>query len=491
MIIMRLLDKKVCNNYTYISHYLHKTLGAFWSILYVPLCIITVLLSNPTLINSQDEDAIFIKKIFDEALAQNESYVFLQGLCQEGKGRIAGSPAYIKAAAYGLEKLQRLGLDSVYYQDVQARYWDRGNDDFVYLYTGHGDSLQLASLALGNTVSTPLEGIKGHVIEVHSLSALESLGQNKVRGKIVFFNRPMDPTKVNTFHAYGGAADQRVQGPIIAARMGAVGCLVRSLTTSIDEVPHTGVTSSEGSMRIPAMAISTRDADRLSVFCKDTSTRIHMCTHAQDKGMQYAPNVIGEWAGSAFKNKIILVGGHLDAWDVSEGAHDDGSGIAHAYAALDILKKLNYTPQHTLRAVFFSNEENGLAGGLAYAKLSQENNEWPCASIESDSGGFSPRSFSFDADTVVLKKYYKHIYAHLPLFESYGITFELGGSGADINPLKPQKGLLVGLRTDAQKYFDFHHTENDVIANVHPRELALGSAAMAALVYIIDKYGVE
>ena len=244
-------------------------------------------------------------------------------------------------------------------------------------------------------------------------------------------------------------------------------------------------------MRIPGIAISTNDANMLSKKLKAGQVKVYLKTECKNMGSRYAPTVIGEIVGSEFPDEIIVVGGHLDSWDVGQGAHDDGSGCIQAIEVLHILKGIGYKPKRTLRAVLFSNEENGLAGGRKYAEISNLKKEFHLAAIESDAGGFSPRGFSFDSDTSVFKAYYKEVSKWLPLLESYGLIFEMGGSGADISPLKSQKGLLIGLRPDSQRYFDYHHTANDIIQNVNRRELELGAAAMASLVYLIDKYGLK
>jgi hypothetical protein len=352
--------------------------------------------------------------------------------------------------------------------------------------------ITLQALALGNSVGTPERGIMAEVIEVQSLDEVEKLGKEKISGKIVFYNRPMDPTQIKTFSGYGRAVDQRVFGPSKAGEYGAVAALVRSVTTSMDDFPHTGVTVYKDSIdKVPGLAISTNDAEKLSAAIKKGIVYVYVKTDCGSVGMRRAPTVIGEIQGSEFPEEIIIVGGHLDAWDVGQGAHDDGSGCVQAMEVLSLLSAMEYKPKRTIRCVLFSNEENGLAGGRKYAEMSNKVGEFHLAALESDSGGFSPRGFSFDADTSVLKTYYKQVSQWLPLLESYGLHFEIGGSGADIGPLKSQKGLLIGLRPDSQRYFDFHHTANDRIEAVNKRELELGAAAMTSLIYLIDKYGLK
>ncbi len=441
---------------------------------------------------AQDEDALMIARIHDEALVNGKSYEWLSTLCTRHGGRIAGSPAYLGAAHFTQSSLGSIPGVTAYLQPCQANYWVRGDKEKVEVVKSKAGKFRLNALSLGNSAATPTQGIKAEVIEVRSLDEVEKLGKDKVSGKIIFYNRPMDPSKIRTFSAYGGAVDQRVYGPSRAAEFGAVAALVRSMTTAHDDFPHTGVTVYRDSTKtVPGIAISTNDADRLSDLLKQGPVTVSCKTSCKSAGLREAPTVIGEIRGSEYPDEIILVGGHLDSWDVGQGAHDDGAGCIQSVEVLRILTSLGYKPRRTLRCVLFSNEENGLAGGRTYARISNDKGEFHLAAIESDAGGFTPRGFSFDADTSVFKTYYRNVSKWLPLLESYGLHFETGGGGADIGPLKSQKGLLAGLRPDSQRYFDFHHTANDRIENVNRRELELGAAAMASLVYLIDKYGIK
>jgi carboxypeptidase Q len=300
----------------------------------------------------------------------------------------------------------------------------------------------------------------------------------------------MDPTQIRTFNAYGGAADQRVYGPTEAAKFGVVAVLVRSLTTRIDDYPHTGVTVyREENPKIPALAISTKGAELLSSLLKKEAIRVYIRNTAQSFSDKPSYNVIGEIKGSTHPDEIILVGGHLDSWDVGQGAHDDGTGCVQSMDVLQLLQRLDYKPKRTIRCVLFMNEENGLGGGKAYAKASNEKGEFHLAAIESDSGGFTPRGFRSDGDEEIFKDKFKKATEWLPLLEPYGLSLNTGGSGADISPLKSQKGLLFGFMPDSQRYFDYHHTEIDTFDAVNKRELELGTAAMTSLVFLIDKYG--
>ena len=329
-------------------------------------------------------------------------------------------------------------------------------------------------------------------MEVFGLDTLELLGREHLENKVVFFNRPMDPKKIQTGHAYGEAVDQRVHGAARAGKYGASAVLVRSVTLQQDNLPHTGTqTYAEGVPQIPSLAISTNDANTLSQLMKEQAVDAYIKNDPQMLDSVQSYNVIAEIKGSTYPDEIILVGGHLDSWDVGGGAHDDGSGCVHAMQVFETLQALDYKPLRTLRCVLFMNEENGLGGGKAYANASNNKGEYHLAAIESDAGGFSPRGFGCSAHPSVFKPYLAQLQQLEEFLEPYDLYIKAGGGGADINPLKSQKGILIGLRPDSSRYFDFHHTSADVFENVSVRELRLGAAAMTSLVYLIDQIGLK
>lgn len=438
-----------------------------------------------------NEDAFFIRKIYDSALTEGRAYDWLTHLTTQIGGRLAGSPQAAAAVEYTRQMLDTLQLDKVYLQDCMVPHWVRGEAEEVRIVNSSKIGTQeLKALALGNSIGTGKFGITAQVVEVKTLDEVEELGRAGVSGKIVFYNRPLDPTQINTFAAYGGAVDQRVWGASKAAEYGAVGVLVRSMATGLDDIPHTGTLVYRDNIpQIPGIAISTNDAELLSRVLQEEPVSVFMRSTCQKFSDKPSHSVIGEIRGSEFPDEIILVGGHLDSWDVGQGAHDDGAGCVQAMDVLQIMKRIGYQPKRTIRCVLFQNEENGLVGGRTYAKISNEKQEYHLAAIESDRGGFTPRGFSCEGDTSTFTKYYRQVNEWLPLLEPYGLTFTTGGSGADIGPLKSQKGLLIGFVPDSQRYFDYHHTAADVIEAVNQRELELGAAAMASLVYLIDKYG--
>jgi hypothetical protein len=439
-----------------------------------------------------DEDAAFIRKIYDQALTDGRSYAWLEHLSLRVGHRLSGSAGAEKAVQYTRAMLDTLGLDSVWLQPVMVPHWVRGAAEQVRIVGAtRAANVDLPALALGGSVATPAAGLTAEVVEVTSWEQLDRLGEKNLRGKIVFFNRPMDPTRIRTFEAYGGAVDQRAHGASRAAKYGAVGALVRSMTLKLDDHPHTGSLRYDTTVtRIPAAAISTLAADKLSRRLREQKTvRVFMKLHCETRPDALSYNVIGEIRGSEHPGRVVLVGGHLDSWDVGHGAHDDGAGCVQSMDVLRHLRRLGYRPRHTVRCVLFMNEENGLRGGLKYAEEAERKGEFHVAAIESDAGGFTPRGFSFDGDDSVVGSLYEKAKALEPLFEPYGLRFTRGGSGADIGPLKGMKGLLSGYSPDSQRYFDVHHAPTDVFDAVNRRELELGAAAMTALVYLIDKYG--
>lgn len=442
-----------------------------------------------------DTDAFKIKDIYAETLTKSQAYPWLYSLTTNIGGRISGSPEAMAAVEYTRQMLDTLGLDSVWIQPCYVPHWERGDKEQARIVNSKTmGTVDLTVLALGNSVGTGNNGITAEVIEVQSLDEVEKLGRAKIEGKIVFFNRPADITQINTFAAYGGAVDQRVHGPAIAANFGAVGAIVRSATTALDDVPHTGVTVTsrynEGVRQIPSIGVSTIDADLLSRILKqEKNVNLYFRTTCGMMGDKLSYNVIGEIKGSEFPNEIILIGGHLDSWDVGQGAHDDGTGVVHAMATLQMMKAMNYEPKRTIRCVLFMNEENGQQGSTAYANASNKNNEFHLAAIESDRGGFTPRGFGCEADSEVFPERYAKFKKFEELLNPYGLDLSKGGSGADVSRLKSQKGLLIGFIPDSQRYFDLHHTANDNIETVNKRELDMGVAAILSLVYLIDQYG--
>lgn len=432
-------------------------------------------------------DSLMIRNIYNEVLGSGECYETLRSLCKDIGSRLSGSENAQKAVEWGRLLLESYGADSVFLQEVMVPKWERGCCEWATIKSGK-EEVKVNICALGGSVST--QGtISAQVIEVKQLSDLALLGRDAVKGKFVFFNRALDPLQINTGAAYGGAVDQRSDGASEAARYGAVGVLVRSMTLADDSYPHTGAMNYADDVdRIPAAAISTADAKVLrEMLSEDPGLQLTMNLNCVRHPDVLSHNVIAELRGWEYPDRYIVVGGHLDSWDKGEGAHDDGAGIVQSIEVLRTFKALGIKPRHTLRVVLFMNEENGNDGGITYAEIAKQEGLHHVAAIESDAGGFTPRGFRIEARDDQAEKFK----SWAVLFEPYNLhLFQRGYSGVDIRPLKDGSVALFGLAPDSQRYFDFHHSDRDVFENVHKRELELGAASIAALVWLIDNYGI-
>ena len=449
--------------------------------------IIPLLLLSLFLKGQNKQDSIILKSIFDEELGHGQSYDNLRELCKGYGKRLSGSPIAAGAVKWSYSKMKSYGFDTTFMQEVMVPHWVRGAKETAsYHITSGSKATSVSVCALGGSIGGK---IKGEVIEVRSFEELRSLGKDKVKGHIVFLNRPMDDTKINTFYAYGGAIDQRELGANEASYLGATAVIVRSMSLGINPYPHTGMMMNytDSVAKIPACAISTKDAEMLSKDLKQSAgLSFNLEMHCQWLPDTLSHNVICELRGTEHPKEIIVVGGHLDAWDMAEGAHDDGSGVVQSLEALRLMQKLNIRPKHTIRCVFFMNEENGMCGGLKYAEVAKLNKEKHIAALESDEGGFTPRGFGFEARGDTLKR----LFAYKNLFTPYYMDhFQEGGGGVDIGPLNELGTLLIDLNPDTQRYFDFHHAATDVFEGVNKRELEMGAAGITGIIYLIDKYG--
>ncbi len=440
-----------------------------------------------------DNDSLLLRSIYDEALTNGEAYSNLRILTKDIGHRLSGSQSAANAMEWGQSVMNAYGADRTWIMPVVVPSWTRGDIARSTAYIGQRE-LPLHVTALGGSIGTPNnQTIRGKVIMVKNVDALDTLPKSDIEGRIVLFNRPMDPVLINTGAAYGGAVDQRGNGASAAAKAGAVGALVRSMTHALDTLPHTGALRYNDAVdRIPAAAISTVDATLLSRELQshpDLEVSLQMNCEAFDDVEQ--GNVIGEWTGTVLPNEVITIGGHLDSWDIGEGAHDDGAGVVHTLETLRILKAIGYQPRRTLRFVLFINEENGNRGGKEYARqagIEHEQSELVhVAAMESDAGGFVPRGFRIDASdsaTAIVRSWED-------LFAPYNVhLFRRGGAGVDISPLKTltPRPTMLGLSPDGQRYFDFHHSSQDVFENVHKRELELGAATFAAALVMLDQH---
>jgi hypothetical protein len=439
--------------------------------------------------NAQQSDSLIIAKIVNQSLTNSKCYPRLKYLCKNIGPRLSGSLNGEKAVEYVNQLCIDQKLDTTYLQPVTVPHWVRGQKEQAY-YKVNGKKTDVAICALGGSIATPKKGLSANVIEVHDFEEIKKLGREKIEGKIVFMNHPMKDSYVHTFDAYGEAAKYRWATAQTAAQYGAVGVVVRSMTLAMDNNPHTGAMGySDTIIKIPACAISTMGAEELSKAIKNNSeVQFYFKQSCEVFPDAQSYNVIGELKGSQKPEEIIVIGGHLDSWELGEGAHDDGSGIMQSLEVLRIFQNLNMKPKRTIRFVAFANEENGSRGGKQLLVLAKERNEKIIAAIESDEGGFTPRGFSFNGDSLKMK----HVMSKQELFYPYELKYwEEGYGGTDINYLKEVGALLIGFVPDSQRYFDVHHAATDVFENVNKRELDLGAGSMAALVYVLSEYGVN
>lgn len=450
----------------------------FYVLLLCHLCSVTT---------AQQEDSLVIRKIADEILVNGKAYDNLRILCKTVGGRVAGSPQMKKAESWGVKTLQQAGADKVWLQECKVPHWVRGAKEEAWCMIG-GKKIVFDVLALGNSIGTDAKGIRAPVILINNFEELEQR-KEEIKGKIVFYNYKFNPKFIKTFQSYGDASRYRGQGASRAAKYGAIAVIVRSMTHAADNNPHTGAMNYDSNYtKIPAVAVGLADADKLAAAIeKNKSLTVFIKSNAKMLADETGHNVIGELIGSEFPDEIITIGGHLDSWDPAEGAHDDGAGCVHSIEVLRALKAVGYKPKRTIRIVLFANEENGLRGGNKYAEEAKAKAEKHYFALESDAGGFTPRGFGFSMKREQLNK----IQQWADLFKPYGV-FELtaGGGGADIGPLARAFGTpLAGFSPDSQRYFDIHHARSDVFEAVNKRELELGAINMAALIYLVDKYG--
>jgi hypothetical protein len=444
----------------------------------------------PLALFAQNSDSIMLKKISDDIFLNGKCYQYLDYLTNRIGGRLSGSPQAAAAVEYTFQVMKSLGVDTVYLQECWVPHWVRNDKEIgIIMNSKMIGQQQVKICALGGSVPTAVGGITADIVEVTDFAELKKLGKAGIQGKIVFFNHPFDVTKISTFDAYSEAGKYRWNGPSEAAKYGAIGTVVRSMTTALDDTPHTGAMGYNDSVpgKIPCCAISTKGAELLHTLLKDDPRlKFHLELNCEKLPDVRSFNVVGEIRGSEHPEEIITVGGHLDSWDTGKGAHDDGAGCVQSIEVLRVLRSLGIKPKRTIRAVMFMNEENGGRGGDKYFELAKKNSEKHILAIESDAGGFSPRGFGLDMNASQKNR----ILSWKPLFLPYGVyDFEHGGSGADIDDLKNIGCALLGLHPDGQRYFDYHHTPIDTFDAVNERELKLGAAVMAMMVWLASEKG--
>ncbi len=426
------------------------------------------------------------RRLLERGLADRGAFSILQKILAAGP-RLTGSPQAEAAVAAAFRLLQDMGFDNVHLEPVEVVRWVRGPKEEARLLSGTGGTIALDVCALGGSVGTPAAGLKARVLEVRSFEELGRAG-DLAGGRIIFFNRPWDHSLQETFAAYGPMAQQRSRGAVEAARAGGVAALVRSASTSEDDLPHTGLMHYEnGTPAVPAAALSPKSADRLSAALKlDPDALLELVQGSRTEGTVLSSNVVADITGTEKPEEVILLGGHLDSWDLGTGAHDDGAGCSQAVEALRLIRSLGLKPKRTLRAVLFMDEEFGGTGGRAYARSERRASERHLAAVESDRGGFIPLGIGLgDSRT------FPRLAKWEPVLRSAGLGWlRAGGGGVDIGPLAESGTVLGGLVPDSQRYFDVHHGALDVIGAVNARELELGAVALAALAYVLAQEGI-
>ena len=423
-----------------------------------------------------------IKAIYTEALGTQQGYKWLHHICTKIGPRSSGSDAANQAAIYTKQMMLNAGADTAWLQPVKVPKWYRG-EEWSKAYT-RGDTLSLPTTALGGSVPTPKEGIKAAVVEVGSFEELEKLGKEGIEGKIVFYNTYMDHSLISTFNAYGGAVKYRWAGAMEAVKFGALATVMRSVTLLRDDLPHTGAMSyGDSEVKIPTAAISWLAADKLAKMLNNGLVELELFLDCGVRGKSINYNMIADFKGAEKPNEIMLVGGHIDSWDLGQGAQDDGAGCAQAMQVPNLIKKVGYKNNRTIRVVLWANEEFGLDGAKEYARWAKSQGVRHWVAMESDAGGDVPRGFGISADDIRLEQ----VRTYEELFSPYGLhVFAKGGGGADLGPLRGYDDFFIGYRPESQRYFDFHHSARDNINAIHPRSLEMGAASMSALFYLLD-----
>ncbi|MBI1331694.1 MAG: M20/M25/M40 family metallo-hydrolase [Armatimonadetes bacterium] len=437
------------------------------------------ILAVAAILAPQDANKTVIDSLRNKGLSELGAYSMLDELTSKIGARVSGSPEAARAVIWVGDKLKSIGATNVSQIACMVPHWTRGKGEYATM----AEHWKLSICSLGGSVPTPHAGVEGEVVEVHSLKEAEALGA-KAKGKIVFYNRGFDPTLPNTFAAYGGAVDQRTSGATVAAKNGAVAVLVRSMTLAKDDAPHTGAMRYGDGPQIPAAALGIQSADKLSEAIKHGPVKVKLVLNCKTLPDEPSANVIGEIKGSQYPDEVIAMGGHLDSWDLGRGAHDDGAGVTQAMEALRLIKELGLRPKRTIRVVAWMNEENGGRGAKAYADYAAKATEKHFAAMESDSGGFMPRAFGVSEDKL------SKVADWLPYLSDFGIErFVAGGGDADNGPLAAVGAVLFALHPENQRYFDYHHSRNDTIDKVNPRELEMGALSMASLAWLISEDG--
>lgn len=437
---------------------------------------------------SQGKDSIVIDKIYQNALRSHESYQNLKQICDQAAPRELGSKNAIIAVGLFKDFLDKLDCDTVYLQQYKTEAWKHLFSS-LSITSEKGSRLHFDVKALGPSVPTVQGGFEAEILEVSGMAALKSLKNEEVKGKIVFFNNLVKAEVIEPVEGYN-AVIPRLYGANLASEKGAAGCIMRSISSIKDEYVHTGCMRYDTiHKKIPAVAISTEDADVLSnMLLKHPELKFNMEVQIEVQELETA-NVIAEIRGKEAPEEVIVIGAHIDTWYNTAGAHDDGAGCVQMIDVLRIFNVMKIANNRTIRVILFMDEEMSKSGAKAYVNQYKMEDETFIVAIESDLGGYEPCGFQLDGTESELK----HLKAYGGMLIPYGLyRIEKGFGGGDMMVLKEEFGFpSLALKVNSQRYFDIIHTEKDSFDKINRRELQLGTAAITSLVYLIDKYGLN
>jgi carboxypeptidase Q len=420
-------------------------------------------------------------RIMAAATADHRAYDKLAHLTDRIGHRLSGSRALEHAVTWAMRVMREDGHENVRAQKVMVPHWVRGQESAALVTPV---SRPLAMLGLGQSVGTGLQGITAEVVVVESFEELEKMGAARVRGKIVLFNKKMLPYSPERGSGYGDVVAYRAGGVVAAAKLGARAVLVRSVTAHSLRTPHTGSLRYDDKVaKIPGAAITIEDAELIArLAASGDPVKVRLTMGARMLPDAESANVIAELVGREKPEEIVLIGCHLDSWDVGQGAHDDGAGCVMMMQGLTVLRELGLRPRRTIRVVLFTNEENGLRGAFAYAEAHPDAVTTHVMAMEADSGGFEPYGFSVEGNEHALAQMRDIATLLAPLRAGF---VDPGGSGADLIPLARAGVPGLGLRTEGSRYFDYHHTDADTLDKVNPVHLAGNVAVAATVAYVI------
>lgn len=434
----------------------------------------------PVKLNYHDE----FRKISDEIMTNGKAYENLGELTKGIGPRFSATPGYAKAVEWAEKKFKEIGINMIWRQEAKAPVWIRGKES-LQIKIANGDWKNIRMLSFGNSEGTGGKDLMGEIVLINSTSELNAMSIGQLKDKIVFVNVPMDPKIINTSDSYLQTAKSKLISASVIAKTGAKALIIRSLTTANDDTPHAKMIYYEpdDKIKIPALSIGTRSADELERIIKKQKVTAKINMTAESKGDTTNPNIIAEIQGKK-DSKVIVLGAQLDSWDIGEGAIDDGTGVAQCIEVLRTLKALGYENNHTIRVVLYANSENGGQGREMYAAYVKKREEKHIFALGTDAGGYSPRGFSLDMSP----QRRRLIFPWKEYFLPYGVyDFDQTDAIQDISPLKKLDIPLAELVVDTQRYFDYHHSEQDTFDKVNKRELLLGAVAMTQMIFMVDK----